>query len=64
VSEDGQRLGLTVLSLEALEDGAALFGLGDEEDGGFGEGPLEVGVADLVPAAAETHSTATTRSSR
>ena len=53
MSEDGQRLALTVLSLEALEDGAALFGLGDEEDGGFGEGPLEVGVSDLVPAAAE-----------
>jgi hypothetical protein len=44
VSEDGQRLGLAVLALEALEDGAALFGLGDEEDGRFGEGPLEVGV--------------------
>jgi hypothetical protein len=53
VGEDGQRLGLTVLSLEALEAGAALFGLGDEDDGGFGEGPLEVGVADLVPATAE-----------
>jgi hypothetical protein len=39
VGEDGEGLGLSVLALEALEDGAALFGLGDEEDGGFGEGP-------------------------
>ena len=37
----------------AHDAGAALFGLGNEKDGGFGEGPLEVGVADLVPATAE-----------
>jgi hypothetical protein len=52
-SRSGRCLGLSVLALEALEDGAARFGLGDEEDDGLGEGPLEIGVADLVSCGAE-----------
>ena len=52
VGEDGERLALTVLALQAL---LVLHPLGvgaQEEDGGFGEGPLEVGVADLAGAVA------------
>jgi hypothetical protein len=49
VGEDGERFSLSVLALQPL---LVLHSLGigaKEEDGGLGEGPLEVGVADLSP---------------
>ena len=48
VGEDGQSLPLSVLSLELLQEGLALGVLPEEQDGGLGEGPLQVDVADLL----------------
>ena len=54
VRQDGQGLALAVTFLElgAIELGG--FVLAQEERGGFGKGPLEVGIPDLGTAAAQT----------
>src|SRR5882762_9841498 len=44
----GQRLGLAVLLLVTRHPGFTAFGVTDHEAGGFAEGPLEMGVADLL----------------
>ena len=48
VGQDGEGLGLSVLALELLEEALALGVVAQEQDGGFGEGPFEVDVADLA----------------
>ena len=53
VGQDRERLGLAVLALEPGEELLALGVVAQEEDGGLGEGPLEVDVADLGAAGAE-----------
>ena len=54
VCEDRQRLSLSVLALELFEQALTFGVFSKEQDGGLGEGPLEMGVADLPPARAET----------
>src|SRR3990170_2031990 len=53
VCEDRERFGLGVLAFEAAEQRLALRALGHEQHGGFREGPLQVGVADLGAAGPE-----------
>ena len=53
VGQDGQRLGAAVLASEFLKERLGLGVGAQEEDGGFGPGPLEMGVADLGAAGAE-----------
>ena len=53
VGQDGEGLGLSVLALELLEEALALGVVAQEQDGGLGEGPLEVDVADLAASGAE-----------
>ena len=48
VREDAQRLAFAVLALQALQVALACGVLAQEQQGGLGEGPLEVGVADLL----------------
>ena len=48
VGEDREGLGLAVLPLEALAVLHSFCVVAQEEDGRFGEGPLQVGVADLA----------------
>jgi len=45
--EDGEGVALAVFFLQAGEIFLARSGAPEEPDGGFGEGPLEVGVPDL-----------------
>ena len=47
VGQDGQGLGLAVLLLQALPIALSLRVVAQEHDSGFGEGPLQVDVADL-----------------
>jgi hypothetical protein len=48
VAENAECLALVVFTGEALEVGLHAVGFPDEQKGGFADGPLEVGVADLL----------------
>ena len=48
MSEDGEGLGLAVLSLESFLELETLGVTPEEKNGGFGESPLEVSVADFL----------------
>ena len=50
VGEDRKRLGFAVLMSKSLEILFGRFIALEEEDGGLGEGPFEVGVTDLFTA--------------
>jgi len=50
VGEDRERLGFAVLMSKSLEILFGRFIALEEEDGGLGEGPFEVGVTDLFTA--------------
>ncbi|SRR6266849_9256387 len=50
--QDTQSLGLAVLLLFAGQEALGLVALASQQAGGFREGPLQMGVADLGPAAA------------
>ena len=52
MGEDGEGLGFTVFLLESFFELQPLGVSPEKEDGSFGEGPLEVGVADLLPGSA------------
>jgi len=54
VSENGEGLGFAVLFLESLFVFHPLGVAPEEEDGGFGEGPLEVSVTDFLSGVAVT----------
>ena len=47
MGEDAKGLGLAVFAAEPLDDLASLGALAEKRHGGFGEGPLQVDVADL-----------------
>lgn len=47
VGEDGESLSLAALGLEAVLVPLSFGVVAEEADGGFGKGPLEMGVSDL-----------------
>ena len=49
MGQHAQRLALGVLALEAGEELLAWLTVTDEEGGGFGEGPLQVGLPIFAP---------------
>jgi hypothetical protein len=54
MSEDGEGFGFTVFLLDAPFELHSFGVPSEEEDGGFGEGPLEVGIADFLSRRAVT----------
>ena len=48
MGEDGQRFALAVFPRDASEILLARRVISQEQDGGFGEGPLEIGMADFL----------------
>jgi hypothetical protein len=49
VSQDGQCLAFVVLFLQSVQEFLTLRVIPQEQDGCFGKGPLEMGVANLTP---------------